>query len=46
MKDTLEMQLQLQSFKKQEESRVNPEQANYSFIKNVFTNKRPNFDKN
>lgn len=46
MRDTLEMQLQLQNIKKTEESRINPEQANYSFISNVFTNKRPTFDKN
>lgn len=45
MRDTLEQQLQLLHHRRQEESRVNPEQVNYSFISNIFQNKRPSFDK-
>lgn len=45
MRDTLEQQLQLLHHRKQEENRVNPEQATYSFISNIFQNKRPTFDK-
>lgn len=45
MRDTLEQQLQLLHHRKQEENRVNPEQATYSFINNIFQSKRPTFDK-
>lgn len=45
MKDTLEKQLELLHRKKEEEHRVNPEQANYSFISNIFREKKPAYDK-
>lgn len=36
MRDTLEKQVQLLNSRRQEEGKVNPEQANYSFINGIF----------
>jgi hypothetical protein len=45
MKDTLEKQLELLNYKKNEETKANPEQASYSFIGNMFREKKAAFDK-
>jgi len=45
MKDTLERQLELLNYKKIEETRPNPEQISYSFIGNMFREKKAAFDK-
>jgi hypothetical protein len=45
MRDTLEKQVELHNYRKSEEGKVNPEQANYSFINNIFRDKKPAFDK-
>ena len=45
MKDTLERQLEVLHKKREEEGKTNPEQANYSFISNIFRDKKPAYDK-
>lgn len=45
MKDTLEKQLEVLHKKREEETKRNPEQANYSFISNIFRDKKPAYDK-
>jgi hypothetical protein len=45
MRDTLEKQVQLLNSRRQEEGKVNPEQATYSFINGIFREKKPSFDK-
>lgn len=44
MKDTLSRQLQLLQHKRQED-KANPEQVTYSFISNIFREKKPAFNK-
>lgn len=44
MKDTLSKQIQLINYRKQED-KANPEQVTYSFINNIFREKKPTFDK-
>lgn len=44
MKDTLSRQVQLIHHRKQED-KINPEQVNYSFINNIFRQKKPAFDR-
>lgn len=45
MKDTLEKQLQLLNYRRNEQKNANPEQATYSFINNIFRQKKAPFDK-
>jgi hypothetical protein len=45
MKDTLEKQLQLLNCRRSEEKSGNPEQVTYSFINNMFREKKAPFDK-
>ena len=45
MKDTLERQLEDLNKKKEEEHKINPEQHNYSFISNIYRDKKPTYDK-
>ena len=44
MKDTLEKQLEDLNKKKEDEHKVNPEQHNYSFISNIYRDKKSAYD--
>ena len=45
VKETLDQQVQMHNFQKQEEQRVNPEQNSYSVIGTMFRNKVSPYDK-
>lgn len=44
MKDTLQQQLEMLNYKRMQETKTNPEQISYSFIGNIFREKKAAFD--